>query len=941
MKRPISNVIFMIQMTCGCLLGSNGLLASESGLVDQAERFFCEKLYMDACLLYEQALSTNQSPEQAPQLSMRLATCYLELCEDQKAFNLLSNLSPSDQIQSERVYLLAMAYRHLGKYQQAIQLIQSSSEKTLAPEIELELGLDYYHLHQPLKATAHLQAISWDPLKSQSYYMAQLYLIRLNMEQSHYDRAQSSIHSLKLVLPLDHPLQPELAYLQGLSFFFREHYIEAASAFEQSLRNNPTKRQPWHAEAFYYQAYSYLKQTGNPRLSREDLITLFSKAEQALKSLLTIYQPLAEIAHLDYAKAPGLNIQSRELSQDPNAQLQLEIGLTQIEKYYLALSEVYIAQGHLLNDETAYLAAQKLLSQNQLFTTSDGKNKALLLQAQAAPTYSERVRFYELITKDKNQESPFYGQAWYLRGLNDYEEGLAIKKEGGDSSQFLEQASNAFAQASVLFESSDLAKAALSLKYQGLANYHQGTPDKMKQAWILLKGLTEQKDRFTNPQDLQETFYLAALVGQDLSDKDSLSLEEVEKLLMRGIEIDSHSLGAEPLLKALAMLYWNHKLFAKSEISWARLIDEHAHSPLCSEAWFWRAKCAENLQNTEKQKQYYQEVFTHYPDSSLAPLAYYNFYSNREYMRGSRKAIKHLQAMSETFPDNPLLITAHYMIGLDYKKDRLSEGGKILHHKDLISAINAFQEAEATFDRLSQQNLIPQDQLFYYTQVRYRANLERALANRSIAEESQGAKKKVYLEYTEEVLKQLQGDFHKPLPHMTPFFAKADYPNLLEETEFQLTLLNMQMKKEDEAEKLFKHMLQHYQAANIKQSYFLSRLWYEKGLWAQKNKKCNQALDYFGKAESAFDNLNPDEKLDLWIQQALCYKELGLLMESMRILSKVVNDEAISGLRVKAMYLRAEIYELQGKPELAMKQLEATSKKGGEWGQKAKEKISR
>ena len=59
----------------------------------------------------------------------------------------------------------------------------------------------------------------------------------------------------------------------------------------------------------------------------------------------------------------------------------------------------------------------------------------------------------------------------------------------------------------------------------------------------------------------------------------------------------------------------------------------------------------------------------------------------------------------------------------------------------------------------------------------------------------------------------------------------------------------------------------------------------------------------------------------------------------MLILSKAINEDAVSGLRVKAMLLRAEIYQLQGRHELAQNQLEATAKKGGKWGFKAKEKL--
>jgi len=45
----------------------------------------------------------------------------------------------------------------------------------------------------------------------------------------------------------------------------------------------------------------------------------------------------------------------------------------------------------------------------------------------------------------------------------------------------------------------------------------------------------------------------------------------------------------------------------------------------------------------------------------------------------------------------------------------------------------------------------------------------------------------------------------------------------------------------------------------------------------------------------------------------------------MLLLSQVVNDEVISPLRIQAMFLRAEIYEIQGRPELAAKQWEAAA----------------
>jgi tetratricopeptide (TPR) repeat protein len=105
-----------------------------------------------------------------------------------------------------------------------------------------------------------------------------------------------------------------------------------------------------------------------------------------------------------------------------------------------------------------------------------------------------------------------------------------------------------------------------------------------------------------------------------------------------------------------------------------------------------------------------------------------------------------------------------------------------------------------------------------------------------------------------------------------------------------------------------------------------------------RHKEYLMAEEAFNQAESSNENnvLSTDQKLELWIQQSECAKALQQMDKAMLILSKVINDNTISSLRVKAMYLRAEIYALQGRHELARKQLTATVNKGGEWAAKAK-----
>ena len=167
------------------------------------------------------------------------------------------------------------------------------------------------------------------------------------------------------------------------------------------------------------------------------------------------------------------------------------------------------------------------------------------------------------------------------------------------------------------------------------------------------------------------------------------------------------------------------------------------------------------------------------------------------------------------------------------------------------------------------------------------------------------------------------------------------YPHFQEESSYWLGVSFKQGKNEIAATQVFTEMLDKYQASKITRGYFLSRVWYELGLISMQNQDYSRSLSHFFKAEDTAKGriLNSEQKLDLWIQQSFSYQGLKQFDSAILILSKVINDDTISGLRLKAMFLRAEMYEAQGRKELARKQLEATSKKGGEWAVKAKAKL--
>ena len=98
-------------------------------------------------------------------------------------------------------------------------------------------------------------------------------------------------------------------------------------------------------------------------------------------------------------------------------------------------------------------------------------------------------------------------------------------------------------------------------------------------------------------------------------------------------------------------------------------------------------------------------------------------------------------------------------------------------------------------------------------------------------------------------------------------------------------------------------------------------------------------MELFAQAEKTVLNAKSELLLDISIEKSNYYVKKGELDKAMMLLSQVINRDSASQLRLKAMLLRAEIYELQKRRDLAIKQLEACQKKGGEWGQEAKRKL--
>lgn len=574
------------------------------------------------------------------------------------------------------------------------------------------------------------------------------------------------------------------------------------------------------------------------------------------------------------------------------------------EKNYLLLLQCYLKCAKTLNDENFFLKAQDLLLKANVFSSTDSYTQALLLMAQAGNTYAARDRFYRLLTMPENETSRDYATGWYLRGVNDLEEAITLQKQQRETN-------------------------ALKLRTT--------SRDSFQTAWNLLQNLKKNED----------VFYLSGLVASKLFmlTQELYWLEKAEDAFLSSFEEFPRAKYADLSLLLLGKLYLQNEKNSEALETFVLLNLNYPESPLIGEALFWSARSCEKLKMPRNEiKNYYRAVFQEYPTCLFAAEAYFRYYTYYEYLQGDRAALKHLQHFKEHYPNHPLLMNVMYLIGLDYKRDRKTPEGKWIRKKDLTATIDAFQEVESLFDHFEKQQSFTDEQLRTNISMRCRANFERALANLQIAQQSIGAKKKIYLEYAIDVFSQIIRTFENPSPLIFEELLHGEaFPEIYQESLFWMAKAYIEALDDKSAENVLSKMLEKYKTGKITRGYYLARTWLELGLIAKNRFEAALALDYFAKAEDASKGrvLNTDQILDLWIQQGLCYRDLDQMDTAMLVLSKVINEDAISPLRLKAMFLRAEIYEMQGRYELARKQLEAMSKKGGDWALKAKEKLEK
>lgn len=896
---------------------------SISTKIQQANDFFDATLFDEAIPLYEeiwlaiqQKKGVEMSEDEEDFILLRFAQAHFSKHHYLDTISLLSekfwlpqNRQSINAASREALYTLGLAYKWINDRDSSIKafdlyLKSGPLDLKFSPFAHYELGMAYFDAGNFQLAKNHLDEVTSD---SDSYEWAQLIRAKIEKIEGKLPEAEKTLVNLENRFVQDHLLRYEWLYQCGEVAYLLHNYLKAAEFFEQALPKKNLENAAWHDETHYLLGWCYIKIADDAEKAPDFQLTYFDKAETIFKK--------------------AMERKSEERS-------------------HLALGQLFLIKGKRLNDKDSLNQAKDILGQTDLFINPENRAHALMLSAEATCSYAEREVLYKLLTQDAYKETSWYPQGWFLRGLCDYEQGALLleQEHGEEAKRICAQAALSFEKAFHLLKEKDNRQAQQAIKYLVETCCKTETQESYFKAFHFLDDLTKDKS-LLDLLDAAEIYYLHGLIASYLAkDKQFEKFSEIAQTsLEQGVAQYLHSPHAEKTLFLLGTVHFYKKEYAEAEKTFLQLTQEFPNSPSTAAAYFYAGKSSEAREpGNEAGREYRKKVFEQFPDSPLAAEAYFFHYSYNDYLQGDRPAIKHLQGMKDKFPESPYTIAALYLIGMNFKKDRKNSDGKWISKKNLNEAIEAFQETESLFDLLYKRQMLPPDDLLYFIKIRYQAILERALANLAIADESQGAKKQIFLEYASEVFAHNVHDFKDPDHPLTKHLCnKEPYPHLLEESTFWLAQSFVKMLDDQKAEKTLWEMVEKYRSAKITRGYVFSRVWYELGLLAMRRQDFVAALQHFDYAADAAKGrlLSTDQRIDLWIQQSLCHKELNEMDKAMILLSKAINDDSISSLRIKAMYIRAEIYAAQGRHELARKQLEATSKKGGEWALKAKQKL--
>lgn len=320
-----------------------------------------------------------------------------------------------------------------------------------------------------------------------------------------------------------------------------------------------------------------------------------------------------------------------------------------------------------------------------------------------------------------------------------------------------------------------------------------------------------------------------------------------------------------------------------------------------------------------------KELFTSYPTSSYAAECYFSFISEKEYALGTPHAISHLKNMPTLFANSPYTCLAHFYIANFYKTESSRQKDPQTQLEQLVDAKNHYQKLLTLSSQVSSSHVLCK-------------NIEDILrptllsCSQVLLELSELGPNKIAL------LNECEGCLKALITKLDPQ-KPTDFPMWLDSMT-SLASTYEKLEKSQDCRKQLKSVLHYLHVLNIRGKP-LAKVYIALARADVKAGEIIKALRLLTIAERVLQKEPSRELLlEIWIEKSMCFRRQENLEKAMVLLSKVINDKEASQLRIKAMLLRSEIYELTHRKELAIRQLEAAAKKGGIWGSIAKKKLA-
>jgi tetratricopeptide (TPR) repeat protein len=886
----------------------NAQRLAEGGLFLESIPLYQEVLQAIEQELYPTVSKSHYKDKIIHKIYYRLAKAYYETKKYDKSIQILYKIDNNDnQVMAEKAILLTKSYNGQRNHKTALETAESflkTGNKKYLEEIYWEMGYSHFFLNHFDKAKAFFSKISLDNEDPQLYYLSKLYLARINLFKKDYGQVEETLNTLLANLPNEEHLRYELHYILGESYYQQQNFQKAITHYQKALPKRNKSLANWGKQTLFNLAWSYLKEAQTSK-NLQNKISLFESSERYFKELLTL-EPTEETT--------------------------------------IALARVYLEKYKLLEDPAAKSTLELLLSEGNSLETINAQAEAISIKAEVQNNYEEKDKLYRTLTLDIYSETPSYAKGWYLRGINDYEEGVRLKASGMANKKHFEQSIKELLKSVKLLEETDSVQAGLGVFYTSRAYANLETKESYSLSLSLLERLiTGNSFIFKQLPNQGEILYTKSWIAFQLYEIDNKQdyLHIAQESIKQTLEEFPNNSSIDASLNLLGNIQYKLGEYEQAEDTFVKLANKYPDSPLASQAWFWASECADWQHKAPESIRFYRmQVFEKYPTSPFAPEAYFNFYSFAEYLNGDSQALHHLEKMPEKYPYSPSSSIAYYLLGLNYKK--LGESN--LNIQQLQRAVISFENAAKLFETNNEINFIPKEQFEYHLTVYFRSLLESGLTHLSLANQQTGIKKQLALETTNEVLLSILTHFEDETSPFSEILKESQpFPKIFEEAHFSLAQLHLTTNNPQKAEEVLTKIIEKYSQEEIQRGYYLSRSWYELGNIAFNKKDISLALTLFKKSEQTSRGkvLSIEQKLKLWIKQSSCYKALNDLDNAMLMLSKVINEDAVSSLRIQAMFLRAEIYELQGRNELAIKQLESVSKQNSDWSLKAKEKLEK